>query len=112
MRITVCYCSDMKRLKIRAYESDVRYPDFFSKGAAVCTEVDPEAYFPEPGLIGSYEVQTAIRLCQDCVYKNECLEWALKNDEHGIWGGTTRHQRDKLMNRRSRNWVPVHKRPT
>ncbi len=32
-------------------------------------------------------------LCMGCPDRQRCLEWAIANDAHGIWGGTTRHQR-------------------
>lgn len=35
-------------------------------------------------------------LCQACVIRVECQAWALEHDEWGVWGGTTRQQRDAM----------------
>jgi hypothetical protein len=35
-------------------------------------------------------------LCQACVIRVECQAWALEHDEYGVWGGTTRQQRDAM----------------
>lgn len=57
---------------------------------AVCASVDPELFFPEKG--GS--TRAATRICQTCPVINECLQTALDHgDRHGIWGGTSEHQR-------------------
>jgi WhiB family redox-sensing transcriptional regulator len=36
------------------------------------------------------------RVCGACDVRIECLEWALTNDEEGVWGGTTRQQREAM----------------
>ena len=51
---------------------------------ALCAQTDPEAFFPEKG--GS--TREAKRVCATCEVREECLEYALANDERfGIWGG-------------------------
>lgn len=60
---------------------------------ALCAETDPEAFFPEKG--GS--TREAKRICASCDVKQQCLEYALKNDERfGIWGGLSERERRKL----------------
>jgi WhiB family transcriptional regulator, redox-sensing transcriptional regulator len=34
--------------------------------------------------------------CQACEVRIECLNWALDNDEEGVWGGTTLQQREAM----------------
>ena len=34
--------------------------------------------------------------CFYCPVKDECLEWAVQNDEAGFWGGYTRAERREL----------------
>ena len=47
----------------------------------------------------------ARRLCDGCVVKNECLDYALTVAEsHGIWGGMNELERRRLLRRRA---VPV-----
>lgn len=51
---------------------------------ALCAQVDPEAFFPEKGA----SVREAKSICARCDVRDQCLEYALDNDERfGIWGG-------------------------
>jgi WhiB family redox-sensing transcriptional regulator len=60
---------------------------------ALCAETDPEAFFPEKG--GS--TREAKRVCTGCEVRDECLEYALTNDERfGIWGGLSERERRRL----------------
>ena len=60
---------------------------------ALCTEVDPDAFFPEKG--GSTKEARAV--CAECPVQAECLAYALRNDErYGIWGGLSERERKKL----------------
>lgn len=63
---------------------------------ALCAQTDPEAFFPEKG--GS--TREAKRICESCEVREECLEYALENDERfGIWGGLSERERRKLRKR-------------
>jgi len=65
---------------------------------ALCSQTDPEAFFPEKG--GS--TRDAKRVCTTCDVRTECLEYALQNDERfGIWGGLSERERRKLKRRAS-----------
>lgn len=35
-------------------------------------------------------------VCGSCDVRLECLDWALRNDEVGVWGGTTLQQREAM----------------
>lgn len=60
---------------------------------ALCAQTDPEAFFPEKG--GS--TREAKRICLGCEVRDECLEYALSNDERfGIWGGMSERERRRL----------------
>ena len=60
---------------------------------ALCAQTDPEAFFPAKG--GS--TREAKRICQACAVRDECLEYALLNDERfGIWGGLSERERRRL----------------
>ena len=57
---------------------------------AKCLQADPETFFPEKG--GS--TREAKRICQQCGVREECLDYALENDERfGIWGGLSERER-------------------
>ena len=65
---------------------------------ALCAQTDPEAFFPEKG--GS--TREAKRICVGCEVKQECLEYALMQDERfGIWGGLSERERRRLKRRAS-----------
>lgn len=60
---------------------------------ALCSQTDPEAFFPEKG--GS--TREAKRICLGCDVRDACLDYALANDERfGIWGGLSERERRRL----------------
>ena len=60
---------------------------------ALCAQTDPESFFPEKG--GS--TREAKRICISCDVKDDCLEYALANDERfGIWGGLSERERRRM----------------
>ncbi|PWJ23302.1 transcription factor WhiB [Branchiibius hedensis] len=60
---------------------------------ALCTQTDPEIFFPEKG--GS--TKEAERICRRCPVAAECLDQALANDERfGVWGGVSERTRRRL----------------
>lgn len=60
---------------------------------AKCLSADPDTFFPEKG--GS--TREAKRICAMCDVRQQCLEFALSNDERfGIWGGMSERERRKL----------------
>ncbi|WP_051171954.1 WhiB family transcriptional regulator [Microbacterium indicum] len=60
---------------------------------ALCAQTDPEAFFPEKG--GS--TRDAKRICTSCSVREQCLEYALQNDERfGIWGGLSERERRRV----------------
>lgn len=65
--------------------------DWRSRG--VCAQVGGDTWFPERG--GS--TTEAKKVCQGCPVKDECLEWAISNDERfGVWGGVSERERRVL----------------
>lgn len=65
---------------------------------ALCAQTDPEAFFPEKG--GS--TRDAKRVCSACPVREECLKYAMDNDERfGIWGGLSERERRRLRKQAS-----------
>lgn len=61
---------------------------------ALCTQVDPEIFFPEKG--GS--TADAKKICRLCDVRAECVTYALKNVERfGIWGALSERDRRRLL---------------
>ena len=50
---------------------------------ALCSQTDPEAFFPEKG--GS--TRDAKRVCAQCEVREQCLKWAIEHDERFVIGG-------------------------
>lgn len=72
-------------------------PEVLAHG--LCAQADPEAWFPDKG--GSTRAAKAI--CNGdttrppCPVRDECLAWALANNERfGIWGGMSERERRRL----------------
>lgn len=62
-------------------------------GQALCTQTDPEIFFPLKGTPGI----KARRICAICPVRPECLAYAVVADERfGIWGGLNRAERLRL----------------
>lgn len=60
---------------------------------ALCTQTDPEAFFPEQG----EATIPATKVCASCDVKEQCLAYALETDQRfGVWGGLNTNARRKL----------------
>ncbi len=66
--------------------------------AANCLGVDPDLFFPERGA----STKEAKAVCQGCVVRVDCLEYALANGEKfGIWGGLSERERRRIRRQRA-----------
>lgn len=63
--------------------------DQFWQGAN-CTTTWPDLFF-EPA-----SVADAKAVCADCPIRLQCLEFAIKHNEDGVWGGTTQAERQDI----------------
>lgn len=65
---------------------------------ALCTQTDPEIFFPEKGQNNG----VARAICAQCPISLDCLEDALMIlpvDDFGVWGGTSAKERVLLRQR-------------
>jgi WhiB family redox-sensing transcriptional regulator len=72
-----------------------------------CAEADPDAFFPleepestsparhRPSHVYANE-KAAKAVCEQCPLRVECLVFAIKTGQMGIWGGTTENERRNL----------------
>jgi WhiB family redox-sensing transcriptional regulator len=69
---------------------------------ARCAEGDnPDLWFPDSREDRKRDIPQAKKLCNDCVHRLECLEFALENDlREGVWGGLSERERSLLAPRR------------
>lgn len=57
---------------------------------ARCRGLDPDQFFVR----GSSQAQRALRVCERCTVRQQCLQYAVENDvDFGVWGGMTERQR-------------------
>jgi len=73
---------------------------------ANCRGLGPELFFPESGtaaeargVSAELAVTSAVeakRICADCSVIIPCLDWAVRHDEQGIWGGVGPDRRSLL----------------
>jgi WhiB family redox-sensing transcriptional regulator len=71
---------------------------------AACRDEDPELFFPigtsGPALL---QVKEAKAICGRCPVIDQCLEWALENNQDsGVWGGLDENERRRMRRRRAR----------
>lgn len=57
----------------------------------VCMDADPDLFFPRKGDNG----RDAKRICALCPVADECAAYAAENELHGIWGGTSKGERER-----------------
>lgn len=72
-----------------------------------CLGVDADLFFPERGA----STKEAKQVCQGCVVRLDCLEFALVNSEKfGIWGGMSERERRRIRRQRAldRQLVEAH----
>ena len=68
-----------------------------------CLGVDPDLFFPERGA----STKDAKAVCQGCVVREDCLEYALTNREKfGIWGGLSERERRRIRRERGAAQAP------
>lgn len=70
-------------------------PSFMDLGA--CQGLDTEIFFPDRG----ESLKPAKTVCEQCIVKDECLEFALSHGERfGVWGGTSERERRRIRRAR------------
>jgi len=69
----------------------------------LCANSDPETFFAKDYYddlgkpFSVYENERFVKsICAECPLKIECLQFAIKTSQHGIWGGTTESERRDL----------------
>jgi WhiB family redox-sensing transcriptional regulator len=63
---------------------------------ANCLGVNPDLFYPER--FDSVTLGAALEACAGCVVRARCLAEALElREDHGVWGGTTREERRRML---------------
>lgn len=67
---------------------------------AACRTEDVNVFFIDQGDMDT--LKQAKALCARCPVRRQCLDFAIENNErHGIWGGLSRKDRNRIRKRRS-----------
>lgn len=62
-------------------------------------EADPSWWFPSSNKEMRL-INLAKKICGECSVQTECLEWACRHEQYGIWGGVGPRQRELLASNR------------
>ena len=85
----------------------------FDTSKSACKEHHVQVFFPiieNPQMSTKMRtlIQQAKQICGGCAVKNECLEYALHNESHGIWGGMSETERQYARMERGIQYQPWH----
>jgi WhiB family redox-sensing transcriptional regulator len=70
---------------------------------ARCRGVSVTLFFPDRG----YPTRKARSYCEQCPVQTECRDFAIENDEAGLWGDTSAQDRRELRRRARQGPAPV-----
>jgi WhiB family redox-sensing transcriptional regulator len=71
-------------------------PAFMDLGS--CRGMDPDIFFPDRG----ESLAPAKAICDGCIVKDECLDYAVENVERfGVWGGASERERRRIRRQRA-----------
>lgn len=79
----------------------LKLPSFILKDDPLCSQTDPDLFFPEEKLYSKtayyIDVKAAKDICSACPLVVDCLKYAVINHPvQGIWGGTTEPERKEI----------------
>ena len=70
---------------------------------AECRGNDSELFYME----SSAAIMKAKQICGRCPVVQECLSWAIRREEFGVWGGTTARERAAIRRERGLRLSPA-----
>ncbi len=71
--------------------------DWADHGA--CRDKPQEWWFPDPAAGATYTDPRALAVCADCPVLTECRAWGIAHEAHGVWGGLSARQRERIRRR-------------
>lgn len=72
----------------------MKYPAF--DGTQNCVEVGPDFFYPDVKSPEKHVIQSIKSMCYGCWFQSECLEWGLRHEADGYWGGLSPTHRAAL----------------
>ena len=78
------------------------------RALAACMSADPDMFFPISSAGPALDqVSHAKAFCAGCGVRQPCLDFALATGQtHGVWGGTTEEERQRLRRHRRVSAAP------
>jgi hypothetical protein len=84
----------------------LRYPEF--DGSQPCASVGTDLFYPTNGNAVTRELRRQIHnICSTCHFQAQCLEWGIRHEADGIWGGLLPVQRADLRRQMGLRLEPV-----
>ncbi|MFE6853457.1 WhiB family transcriptional regulator [Streptomyces sp. NPDC057674] len=69
-------------------------------GLGLCTQTDPDVFFPDR--VNDATTRYAKEICLQCPFRSDCLQGALdRGEEYGVWGGLDEKERRRLRRART-----------
>jgi hypothetical protein len=79
--------------------SEIKYPNY--DGTQSCARMGVEMFYQDyDNKRTAQEVADLKEFCSNCNIQVECMEYAIKHEKYGFWGGTTPYERRTIRNKR------------
>ena len=78
------------------------------------SKADPDIFFMDDKDEPNYDAtktRLALAICGQCPIQKQCLQFAIKEEMEGVWGGTTTKERKSIIFRVEKNYVPRPRQP-
>lgn len=73
-----------------------RYVDIDWQSGACGFGIDPEKFYPSE----SHQIDSqAVEWCRECPIVDDCADWGIRHEAHGVWGGLSGNQRHMIRRR-------------
>lgn len=86
---------------VYADNGDEKAPDISQLLAAIYSKLpgwmrDPRRHCLGYDIDNFYGTTDGIIVCEGCPFQSPCLQWAIENQEYGVWGGTSERARKRI----------------
>lgn len=83
---------------------DHEYYEWANRGACRNSDIDPDMFFP----VSKKNEANAKLFCKAlCPVLGQCLEFAIRYSQEGIWGGTDEKERRKIVLNENREYYKI-----
>ena len=90
-------------MKVQILNFDLEQEAWMEEGS--CVYANTELFFPVGSSMKAIKQSNEAKaICNECVVKIDCLEYAIRtNQDSGVWGGTTEEERKSLRREYRKN---------